>query len=66
MGSRAGWFGSAQGGTLHMDEIADLRRLLQSPGAAKQVRALFAEAYEEDRLQDELALRNPKVLPHDT
>lgn len=28
-GSRAGWFGSANGGTLYLDEIADLPRSLQ-------------------------------------
>lgn len=28
--SRAGWFGSANGGTLYLDEIADLPRALQS------------------------------------
>ena len=28
--SRAGWFGSANGGTLYLDEIADLARPLQS------------------------------------
>ena len=30
MSSRAGWFGSANGGTLYLDEIADLSRPLQS------------------------------------
>ncbi|GIZ13206.1 sigma 54-interacting transcriptional regulator [Pseudomonas sp. NCCP-436] len=29
-GSRAGWYGSANGGTLYLDEIADLPRALQS------------------------------------
>ncbi|CDF86418.1 putative transcriptional regulator [Pseudomonas knackmussii B13] len=29
VGSRAGWFGSAQGGTLYLDEIADLQLALQ-------------------------------------